>query len=130
MNTNIKYLSSNLTKTEANRIYQDLLVLFENDKVYQEKELCLKAVADRLGTNTKYLSQVVNTRTNDNFQVFLNHFRIREFQTRLLNGEARMLTFYGLAQECGFNNRSTFYRAFKEVTGQTPKSYFNLQMAA
>ena len=130
MNTTIKYLSSNLTKSEANRIYQDLLLLFENEKIYQEKDLCLKSVADRLATNTKYLSQVINTRTKDNFQVFLNHFRIQEFQVRLLNGEARLFTLYGLAQECGFNNRSTFYRSFKEVTGQTPKEYFSLRSAA
>ena len=130
MKTTIKYLSSNLTKTEANRIYDDLLLLFENDKIYQEKDLCLKSVADRLATNTKYLSQVINTRTKDNFQVFLNHFRIKEFQTRLLNGDAQLFTFYGLAQECGFNNRSTFYRSFKEVTGQTPKAYFSLRSAA
>ena len=130
MNTTIKYLSSNLTKTEANRIYQDLLLLFKNDKIYQEKDLCLKSVADRLATNTKYLSQVINTRTKDNFQVFLNHFRIQEFQVRLLNGDARLFTLYGLAQECGFNNRSTFYRSFKEVTGQTPKEYFSLRSAA
>ena len=130
MNTTIKYLTSNLTPTEAERIYKDLLSLFENDKVYLEKDLCLKSAADRLNTNTKYLSQVINTRTNDNFQVFINHFRIREFQSRLLSGDARLFTYYGLAQEYGFNNRSTFYRSFKEVTGQTPKAYFSHQAAA
>ncbi len=130
MNTPIKYLSSNLTEPEAQRIYQDLQLLFDEDKVYLQKDICLKSIADQLNTNTKYLSQVVNTRTHNNFQVYVNRYRIREFQERLLNGEARMLTFYGLARECGFNNRSTFYRSFKDVTGQTPKGYYCLHLLA
>ena len=130
MAATIKYLTSNLTTAEAQRIYQDLLILFEVEKVYLEKDLCLKSVADRLVTNTRYLSQVVNTQTSDNFQVFINRYRIREFQFRLLNGQAQLLTYYGLARECGFNNRSTFYRSFKEVTGQTPKDYYTLHNAA
>jgi AraC-like DNA-binding protein len=30
---------------------------------------------------------------------------------------------YGIAQQCGFKNKSTFYKVFRAITGQTPKDY-------
>jgi AraC-like DNA-binding protein len=29
----------------------------------------------------------------------------------------------GVADECGFNSKTSFYRVFKEVTGITPADY-------
>lgn len=130
MDTILKYISSNLSDPEAIRIYRDLQHLFDAEKAYLEKDISLKSVADKLQTNTKYLSQVVNTRTSNNFQVFVNRYRIQEFQQRLLSGDARLLTFYGLARDCGFNNRSTFYRSFKDFTGRTPKGFYSLHLAS
>ena len=129
MNTKIKYLSSNLTDQEAIRIKVALYRSFEEEQVFTNKNLCLKLLADKLSTNTKYLSQVINQETNNNFQVLMNRYRIALFQKRMLEGATLQLTFYGLARECGFNNRSTFYRAFKEITGMTPSNFY-LQQAA
>ncbi len=30
----------------------------------------------------------------------------------------------GLCYECGFNDYSTFYKAFKKLTGKSPKDFF------
>jgi len=33
------------------------------------------------------------------------------------------LTIAGIAYDCGFNSQPTFHRAFKSITGITPKEY-------
>jgi len=33
------------------------------------------------------------------------------------------LTLYGISLYCGFKNKSTFYKVFKEITGLTPKIF-------
>ena len=126
----VKYQSSKLSPTLATTIYYNFRILFDQEKIYRQQNICLKSIADQLQTNTLYLSQVVNESTGMNFQKLVNQYRIQEFQKRLLNGDAKQYTYFGLARDCGFNNRSTFYRAFKECTGMTPKIYLLNKMAA
>ena len=130
MKTPIRYLTSNLTKENALEIKTQLMICFNQDKIYLDRSLSLRTLAEHLGTNTKYLSQVINQTADKNFQSFIHEYRIEEFQKRLLNGEAQQYTFYGVAYDCGFANRSTFYRAFKIITGQTPKEYYHGNRAA
>jgi len=124
MKTSIRYLTSNLTKEKTLEIKNQLMICFNQDKIYLDRSLSLRTLAEHLGTNTKYLSQVINETTTKNFQTFINEYRIQEFQKKLLNGDAQQYTFFGLAYDCGFANRSTFYRAFKIFTGQTPREYY------
>lgn len=41
----------------------------------------------------------------------------------LSNGEQKQQTLLGIAFECGFNSKATFNRAFKKVTGVSPKEW-------
>jgi PAS domain S-box-containing protein len=123
MQLNERYHSSSLKGFDEVKLYGKLKSLVENQKLYLDPDLTLKQLAERLDTNTKYLSQVVNHFSGSNFQQFLNVYRINEFTSHLKNGHFRHLTLFGLAQQCGFNNKSTFFKVFKEVTGATPKVY-------
>ncbi|MCB0635818.1 MAG: PAS domain-containing protein, partial [Lewinella sp.] len=55
-----KYQSSSLRGLEELRLYGRLKILLEEEQPFLAPELSLKTLADRLDTNTKYLSQVVN----------------------------------------------------------------------
>ena len=125
-----KYQTSNLSPEEAKRIYRDLFNKIVTEKIYLDPLLSLKSLADDLGTNTKYLSQVVNSELDQNFQALINTYRIQEFKRRLLNGDAKRYTYFGLARECGFLTRSTFYRAFQTHAGLTPKQFYKATIAA
>jgi len=123
MHMHAKYNSSSLKGAEELKLYYKLKKLLENEKLYLDPELNLKVVADRLATNTKYLSQVVNHYAGCNFQQFINRFRVKEVQQKILSGAYQNLTLFGIASKCGFKNKSTFYKVFKESTGQTPRAY-------
>jgi len=118
-----KYTSSSLKGLEEVKLYFKLKDLLQKDNLYLDPHLSLRDVADRLGTNTKYLSQVVNHHSGNNFQYFINNYRVAEVKKQIARQENGNLTLYGIALACGFKNKSTFYKVFKEITGQTPRQY-------
>lgn len=126
MNLNEKYRSSSLRSIDEIKLYDQLKQLLEADKLYLNPELSLKTVADLLNTNTKYLSQVVNHQAGINFQQFVNLYRVKEAKHKIVKDSFSNLTLYGIALQCGFKNKSTFYKVFKEVTGYTPKDFVRI----
>ncbi len=120
---NEKYSTSSLKGMEEMKLFFRLKALMETEKSYLDPNLTLKSIADRLSTNTKYLSQAVNHHTGTNFQHFINAYRIDEVKDKISSAAYRNLTLYGIALQCGFKNKSTFYKVFKEITGITPRDY-------
>ncbi len=123
MNLNSRYRTSSLRGYQELRLYDRIQELMEAEKAYLDAELTLRSLADRLETNTKYLSQVINRYGECNFLSFVNGYRIDSVLERMRKGEQRNKTYYALAQLCGFKNKSTFYKVFRDVTGHTPKVY-------
>lgn len=123
LNLNEKYRSSSLRSIDEVKLYDQLKQLMEANRLYLDPELNLKKVADLLHTNTKYLSQVVNHQAGVNFQQFTNLYRVEEAKNKIVKESLSNLTLYGIALQCGFKNKSTFYKVFKEVTGFTPKEF-------
>lgn len=118
-----KYSSSSLKVAEEIKLYFQLKELVERERLYLDSGLTLKEVADRLHTNTKYLSQVVNHHVGTNFQTFINQYRVKETKQKMQDPEYNNLTLFGIALQCGFKNKSTFYKVFRDTVGITPKAY-------
>lgn len=125
-----KYRSSSLRSISEVKLYDQLKNLMETEKLYLDVELSLKKAADQLNTNTKYLSQVVNHQGGVNFQQFVNYYRVEEAKRKIVKDTLSNLTLYGIALQCGFKNKSTFYKVFKEFTGFTPKDFVKNQDGA
>lgn len=123
LNLQDKYRSSSLKGLDEVKLYYSLKEMMSDKKMFLNPDLSLKEVADRLATNTKYLSQVVNHQAGTNFQHFLNTYRVEEVKSKILDTNYQHLTLFGIALQCGFKNKSTFYKVFKEIEGQTPKAY-------
>jgi len=124
-----KYRSSSLKGAQEMQLYQQLRRLMEQEKLYLDPDLTLRAVAARLDSNTKYLSQVVNHFAGENFQYFLNTYRVKEVKENIGKDDYSHLTLFGIALQCGFKNKSTFYKVFKELTGMTPRAYLRTQQS-
>ena len=60
-----------------------------------------------------------------NFFNYINQLRINAFLDKIASNEQAQKTLEALAGECGFQGRSTFIRAFKKETGQTPSDYLS-----
>lgn len=103
---------------------EKLNALMRSSKPYKKADLSVSDLAEMLGTKPHVLSKVINDGYHKNFRDYVNSYRIEEFITLAGTKEFRHYTFLALAQEVGFNSKSTFNLAFKKFTHQSPREYF------
>ncbi len=95
---------------------------FEINKIYKEN-ISLQKLAEKLNTNTSYLSGIINNIYKTSFSDFLNQYRIQEAVDLFNNPDFINYSTEAIGKEAGFNSDKTFVRAFKKHIGVTP-SYF------
>lgn len=123
-----KYAASSLTSEKKMSLFQRLERLMQEEEVYKENLLTKERVADLLGTNRTYLSQVINEQTQQNFTQYINNYRINE-AIRLLSDPKSDIPLKAVAAEVGFSSMSTFYKIFQNTVGIPPKQYRNKVMS-
>ena len=99
----------------------------QSDRLFENPNLTLTDVAEKLKTPPKQVSQIVNQGFQLNFNDFVNQYRTEAILEKFQHGEHRQKTLLALALECGFNSKSTFNRAFKKSTGLSPQDYLKNQ---
>ncbi|MCJ8153759.1 AraC family transcriptional regulator [Chryseobacterium sp. SSA4.19] len=97
---------------------------FEDRKDFTQKGLTISKLATRLGTNSNYLSQVINEYKGVNFNKYLSQLRI-QYITALLFEDKRYLKYSieTLAGECGIASRQNFSDLFYEINGIRPTDF-------
>jgi AraC-like DNA-binding protein len=124
-----KYKDSSLTAAEMKRYKGRLQKAMEEDFVFMNPELTLGQLSEIVQTNTHTLSRVINEGYNKSFYDFINEYRVHEFNRVVLSGESPNETFLAIALQVGFNSKTTFNRAYKKVTGTTPRAYLKEQQS-
>jgi AraC-like DNA-binding protein len=97
-----------------------LLRLMADEQPWLEPELTLTELAHRLRTNPAQLSKVINAGCGQNFNDFVNTYRVQEARRKLVDARFAHYSLVGVALESGFNSKSTFNRVFKKLLGQAP----------
>ncbi len=100
-----------------------LLAYMDSERPYLDPDLSLIDLARRLKTNASVLSPVINAGTGKNFNDFVNQYRVEVFKQQARDPANRHLSLLGIALDCGFNSKATFNRAFKKLTGQSPREF-------
>ncbi|MGY3792340.1 helix-turn-helix domain-containing protein [Aquimarina sp. 433] len=96
----------------------------EKQEFYLKQNITVQSVSKSLGTNSKYLSKIINSQKNKTFIKYINDLRINYVVERLKKDKKlRQFSIQGLAEEIGFNKAESFSTAFKKNTGIQP-SYF------
>jgi AraC-like DNA-binding protein len=102
---------------------EKILNIIVMQKKYKDKEYSAKKLAEDLGTNTRYISAVVNVRFHMNYTSFVNKFRIEEAMTLLVDKRYQDLKMQDISDMVGFSNRQSFYASFFKIKGITPREY-------
>ncbi|WP_298904956.1 AraC family transcriptional regulator [uncultured Psychroserpens sp.] len=104
-----------------NELYNNLVNYIEVDKPFIDNDLRLAHLADQVGYSTHLLSKVINKKSGKNFNQFINDYRLIEAEKLLTSpNNYSVKTIYF---DVGFNNKVTFYKAFKEKHNCTPTEY-------
>lgn len=106
---------------EHEAILQRLRDLFERDKPFLSTGFSLPDLASRLNVPTHTLSQLINDRMGKNFFELIADYRIREAK-RLLTDQPN-IKIEEIAEQVGYNSKSSFNIAFKKITGKTPSEF-------
>lgn len=102
---------------------EKILNLIVMQKKYKDKDYSAKKLAEDLGTNTRYISAIVNVRFHMNYTSFVNKFRIEEAMAILVDKRYQKLRMEEVSDMVGFANRQSFYASFYKIMGMTPREY-------
>ncbi len=100
-----------------------ILKIIRLQKKYKDKDYSAKQLAEDLGTNTRYVSAVVNVRFHMNYTTFVNKFRIEEAMNLLVDKRYQHLNMEEISVMVGFANRQSFYASFFKFNNMTPREY-------
>lgn len=105
--------------------YQELIQILNDEKPFLDPELNIQALATRMATNQKYISQAINEYSGTNFFGLMRRLRVNEARKLILNARGKC-NLQDVSDQSGFSNRSSFSRQFKEVTGFSPSEFQDL----
>jgi AraC-like DNA-binding protein len=97
--------------------------VMQREKPYLDPSLTIRDLANRANIPDYRLSQVINDYFEKNFFEFVNRYRIEEAKQRLQDPNYENFTILAIANDVGFNSKSSFNTAFKRFTQKTPSSY-------
>lgn len=119
-----KYEKTGLSESFSMELKDKLEDLMDAKKLYLNHDIRLNHIADLLDISRHHASQVINENFGLNFYDFINSYRINDAKIKLRNGfENSSESISDIAYQCGFNNRVSFYKAFKKMTGTTPTDF-------
>jgi len=120
------YQPRSTTDLSAKLYSQDVSTItdyFNKHKPYLQPDLNLKSLAGELGYTTNQMSEIINTGFGQNFNDFVNTYRVNAVQQCIKEGQHEDLSLVGIAMDCGFNSKATFNRVFKKLTTVSPTEY-------
>ena len=121
-----KYSSSTLDQTTSRHLFQKIKALFEVDHLFLDEGITLSTVSQKLNIKARDVSQAINENKQQNFNEFVNHYRIQKAKALLKDSNYKDEKVATIAYESGFANVTSFNVAFKKETGLTPSAYRKL----
>lgn len=116
-----KYKKTGLTESHSLELKTSLVNFMTSEKPYLNSDLRLDDMANKLNLSRHHMSQIINEHFDTNFFDFINSYRIEESKRLLINETDLNIT--DVIFSSGFNNRVSFYKAFKNHTGITPTEF-------
>jgi len=123
MQANLSFFSKPPLPAELKQKGTWLKNVVKTNLYYQDPDLGLTSLAEKLGLTAHELSRILNTVLKKSFNDFINEYRVAEIKRRMEDPAYDHLTLLGIAYDSGFNSKSTFNLIFKKITGRTPAEY-------
>ena len=118
-----KYKNKEIDKDKLDLMNQKLAIIVEKE-LFLNPNFTLEIAAKELQVTKHLLSQYINEALGKSFSNLIKEYRIEKAK-QLLETETNY-TIECLGYDSGFSSKSTFFTAFKKITGLTPAEYQKL----
>ena len=102
---------------------QELQRLITHEHIFTQPNLKISDLALRLGTNRTYISRAINEEMQTDFCSWINSYRVHYAQELMTQSPEGVVSMDTVAEQSGFSNLTSFYRAFKKHAKMTPGDY-------
>lgn len=116
-----KYKTSPATPAGQQELLAKLSRVMTDQKPFLKTEFSLPDLAQLLGTSIHVLSQAINEGLGKNFFEMVAEYRVGE--ARKLLKEQPNIKVEEIAEQVGYNSKSSFNTMFKKLTGLTPSEF-------
>lgn len=96
---------------------------FEEHKPFLQPSLSINQLSLSLDLSPKVVSFIMNQYLHQNFNDFVNAYRVAYLIDNMHKGALKNYTIQALAMQSGFANKTSFINAFKKVHQCTPSQY-------
>ena len=113
------------TTAETDELMYKIGTTLREQQLFTNPNLTIYDLATAVGSNRTYVSNCINRCTGYSFSQYVARYRVEHAQQilrdpRYTSDKAAITDAIALS---GFSSDQTFYRVFKEITGQTPAQF-------
>ena len=118
-----KYSKSSLSDKRKHEILAMIQKEMQENRFFAGNLASLSDLARRINESSHHVSQVINEKLGKNFFELIAQYRIEDAKRMLKSRQGNRMTIEEIAEEVGYNSKSSFNTAFKRLTGQTPSQF-------
>jgi AraC-like DNA-binding protein len=118
-----KYRKSSLSDVQKEAILSRIKIEMEENRYFANNLASLSGLAKQINETTHHVSQVINEKSGMNFFELLAGYRVEYAKKLIREDKASKLTVEELAEQVGYNSKSSFNSAFKKHASKTPSEY-------
>ncbi len=118
-----KYQKSSLSDSSKEVILSKIIREMENNFYFKNNLASLSGLSKQINESSHHVSQVINEKLKMNFFELLAKYRVEEGKKIINADKSKKLTIEEIAEQVGYNSKSSFNTAFKKYTGQTPSEF-------
>lgn len=119
----VKYEKSSLSDQEKSAIHRKILREMKEERYFARNLASLKDLAQTIKESPHHVSQVINEVMGKGFFELLAWYRVEEAKRIIQEDVEGKLTVEDIAEQVGYNSKSSFNTVFKKQSGQTPSQY-------
>lgn len=113
-----------LSDEQTERYLSTIKSFLKKETPWRQRKYSIEKMSVDCGIPRHHLSMVINQAYRLRFTQLINNCRIRFIIDNRNNKEWVRYTMEAIALESGFNSRSAFNKAFKQMTGKAASDYF------
>lgn len=122
----VKYAKSSLSDEQVQQYLELIEDFMVKQNGFKRKDLSVRLLSKELGIPRHAFAQLFNVHLNRGFYQYVAEFRIG-YAVEQLQIQPLKFTVESLAEDCGFNSKTSFNKYFKKQKGITPKEFVRLE---